>query len=152
MQSILMQEYRNFHIVFIDDASEDSTGDDVEKLLATQTVVERDRWVVIRNKQQKLAMANLRSAALNYCRAQDIFMIVDGDDELVGRQVLKLFNAVFSKEKIWFMYTNFVTPRGNVGFSRPIPPRIMETNTYRGHPFVTSHLRAFYTQLFRNIK
>jgi hypothetical protein len=41
------------------------------------------------------AMHNVRFAANNYCKPNDIFMIVDGDDELVGRQVLKLFNANF---------------------------------------------------------
>lgn len=79
-------------------------------------------------------------------------MIVDGDDELIGRQVLKLYNAVFQRDKVWFMYTNFVTPRGNVGFSRPLPENVIRENTYRNYPFITSHLRAFYTQLFRNIK
>jgi hypothetical protein len=28
----------------------------------------------------------------------------------------------------------------------------MEENDYRKYPFVTSHLRAFYTQLFLNIR
>ena len=28
----------------------------------------------------------------------------------------------------------------------------MKMNSYRKYPFVTSHLRAFYTQLFLNIK
>ena len=64
-------------------------------------------------------------------------MIVDGDDELIGRMVLKLFNSVFQKDKVWFAYSNFISIRGNVGYSRPFP---------------TSHLRAFYTQLFLNIK
>jgi hypothetical protein len=41
------------------------------------------------------AMPNLRTAAKEHCRPEEIFLIVDGDDELVGRQVLKLFNAVF---------------------------------------------------------
>jgi hypothetical protein len=40
-------------------------------------------------------MPNLRTAASDYCKPEEIFLIVDGDDELVGRQVLKLFNAVF---------------------------------------------------------
>lgn len=31
-----MQEYSNYHIVFIDDASTDSTGNDVGKLLKGQ--------------------------------------------------------------------------------------------------------------------
>lgn len=80
-------------------------------------------------------------------------MVVDGDDELLGRQVLKVFNARFQKEEAWFVYSNFIHGHDNkIGYSRPFPPEVMEINMYRAYPFVTSHLRAFYTQLFRNIK
>ncbi len=79
-------------------------------------------------------------------------MIVDGDDELVGRMVLKLFNSVFQKDKVWFAYSNFISIRGNVGYSRPFPASVIKNNSFRRYPFVTSHLRAFYTQLFLNIK
>lgn len=79
-------------------------------------------------------------------------MIVDGDDELVGRQVLKLFNAVFQEKKLWFVYSNFLSTVGGIGYSRPFPSQVIERNHYRKYPFVTSHLRAFYTKLFLNIK
>jgi len=49
------------------------------------------------------------------------------------------------------MYTNFLTIWKSVGISRSYPPAIIKNNKYRGYSFVTSHLRAFYTQLFRNI-
>ncbi len=97
-------------------------------------------------------MPNLRRAAKEFCRPYEIFLIVDGDDELIGRQVLKLYNSIFQKEKSWFVYSNFLSIRGNVGYSRPFPERIISSNTYRKYPFVTSHLRAFYTQLFLNVK
>ena len=96
-------------------------------------------------------MPNLRRAAKELCRPQDIFLIVDGDDELLGRQVLKLFNAIFQSKKSWFVYSNFLTIRGSVGYSRPFPQSTITSNKYRSYPFVTSHLRAFYTQLFVNI-
>lgn len=35
-------------------------------------------------------------------------IIVDGDDQLVGKQVFKLFNSVFQKENVWFAYSNFI--------------------------------------------
>ena len=47
-------------------------------------------------------------------------MIVDGDDELIGRQVFKLFNSQFQEKGIWFMYTNSITHLGSIGFSRVI--------------------------------
>jgi hypothetical protein len=42
--------------------------------------------------------------------------------------------------------------RGTVGYSRAFPQSTINGNKYRSYPFVTSHLRAFYTQLFLNIK
>lgn len=97
-------------------------------------------------------MPNLRRAANKFCKPHEIFLIIDGDDELIGRQVLKLYNSVFQKEKAWFVYSNFISIRGNVGYSRPFPAKVIANNSYRKYPFVTSHLRAFYTQLFLNIK
>jgi hypothetical protein len=66
-------------------------------------------------------MANLKMAAQNYCKNTDIFLIVDGDDELLGRQVLKLFNSIFQSKKAWFVYTNFLNINGGVGYSRAYP-------------------------------
>lgn len=78
-------------------------------------------------------------------------LIVDGDDELVGRQVLKFFNYIFHEKNVWIAYTNFVSIRGSVGYSRPYSNTIIERNSYRKSGFVISHLRAFYTKLFRLI-
>ncbi len=64
-------------------------------------------------------MPNLLMAAKSYCKPEEIFIIVDGDDELLGRQVLKHFNAVFQSKKVWVMYSNFLASRGSVGYSRP---------------------------------
>lgn len=97
-------------------------------------------------------MANLRRAAMDYCQPQEIFLVVDGDDELIGRQVLRLYNAVFQGEGSWFVYSNFLTSAGTVGYSRRLKPEIIAQNNYRKSSFYTSHLRAFYTALFRLIK
>lgn len=97
-------------------------------------------------------MPNLRNAAQNYCKPQEIFMIVDGDDKLIGRQVLKLYNAVFQQKKLWFVYSNFLLSRRKIGYSRPFPKSTIRKHTFRRYPFITSHLRAFYTKLFLNIR
>ena len=36
-------------------------------------------------------------------------MTVDGDDELIGRNVLNVFNANYQKLKAGFLYTNYYT-------------------------------------------
>jgi hypothetical protein len=79
-------------------------------------------------------------------------MIVDGDDELIGRQVLKLFNTVYQETGAWVAYSNFFTEEGKLGYSKPIPERVIKDNLYRKYAFVTSHLRTLYTSLLRQIK
>lgn len=79
-------------------------------------------------------------------------MVVDGDDELIGRQVLKLLNVIYQKTGAWVVYSNFITEEGKLGYSRPYPKRIIEGNLYRRYPFVASHLRSAYTSLLRAIK
>ena len=55
-------------------------------------------------------------------------MIVDGDDELIGRQIFKFFNAIFQEKKVWFMYTNFISAYGNIGYSKPFKETTIERN------------------------
>jgi hypothetical protein len=47
-----------------------------------------------------------------------LFVIIDGDDALIGRQVFKLFSAVMQQKDLWVMWTNFLSPKGTIGYSR----------------------------------
>jgi glycosyltransferase involved in cell wall biosynthesis len=151
MNSILQQEYSNYHIVFIDDASEDETGRHVEMYIRENNI-SPDKITVVINQERMMAMPNIYKAAHDYCKPHEIFIIVDGDDELVGRQVFKHFNAIFSSHDVWVMYTNFISIRGSIGYSRPYTKSVLERNSFRKSAFVISHLRAFYTKLFTLIK
>mgnify|MGYP006995491940 FL=1 len=53
-------------------------------------------------------------------------MVIDGDDYLVGKQVLKLYNALFQSKDYWLVYTNFITMIGTMGYSRAYPSYIIE--------------------------
>lgn len=50
------------------------------------------------------------------------------------------------------MYTNYLPKDGYVGYSQEIPAEIIESGKYREYKYCTSHLRAFYTKLFTNVK
>lgn len=152
MQSIVMQQYSNYHIVVIDDMSTDGTGQLIDTYLATQNKISQSNYLVIHNKVQMFALANIRTAAEKFCKPEQLFLIVDGDDQLLGRQVLKVFNAVFQEKKLWFVYSNYLHSNGDVGYSRPFPKSIIKANNYRKYKFFTNHLRVYYTKLLLNIK
>ena len=69
----------------------------------------------------------------------------------MGSQIFKHFNQIFSTKDVWLAYTNFITIKGNIGYSRPFNSKIIEGNKYRKSSFVISHLRAFYTKLLTNV-
>lgn len=72
-----------------------------------------------------MAMPNIYRAAHQFCQPHEIFMIIDGDDELIGTQILKLYNALFQKNDYWLVYTNFITTYGSIGYSRAYSPGIV---------------------------
>jgi glycosyltransferase involved in cell wall biosynthesis len=150
LNSILQQNYSNYHIIFIDDASEDGTSTKVSQF-AQEHQISSDKLKILENKDRSMAMYNIYQSAHRYCKSYEILMIVDGDDYLLGRQVLKLYNALFQSKNNWLIYTNFLTLAGTVGYSRSYKPSIIQDNLFRRSPFLISHLRAFYTKLLTMI-
>lgn len=59
----------------------------------------------VRNQKQKFATFNIVNAGFNYCPPNSIQMLLDGDDQLIGKQVLKMFNALYQEHDLWILYT-----------------------------------------------
>lgn len=70
-------------------------------------------------------MHNIYFAVYDHCRPGQILAIVDGDDELVGRQVFKLFNAAYHQMKAFSVYSNHIESKKDIslqiGISRAYP-------------------------------
>ena len=43
-----------------------------------------------------MALPNILDAAHNFCKPYELFIVIDGDDYLLGKQVFKLFNSAFT--------------------------------------------------------
>lgn len=84
-------------------------------------------------------------------------MLLDGDDEVVGRHAFRLINSIYLKEKVyknWIVWTNYYSTRYQIGQSKDIldvfvdnPARYRERQR---HFF--GMIRTFITQLFLRIK
>lgn len=124
--SILQQEYQNYRVLVIDDNSIDHTAHHIEELIRDRPAYLDGRVTIQKNKQRKMALQNILDSARNFCQPQDIMMVIDGDDFLLGKYVFKLFNAAFSSTNSWVVYSNFLTIDNKVGFSRRYPTEITE--------------------------
>ncbi len=83
--------------------------------------------------------------------------MVDGDDSLIGTNVLSLLNAVYQKEKPALLWSNFLcifsNSQASLGFSRDYTEKQKIDKNFRAlKGFISSHLKTFFVDVFRKIK
>lgn len=150
LDSIYTQNYTNYSVIIIDDASPDDTTEQVRALVHKYN--KEDCTSVITNAERHGALYNIYHA-VHSCPDTDIIITVDGDDKLANNLVFKKVNAVYScTTEIWLTHGYFHEyPYGFNDWSKPIPRRIVQNNDFRSFT-APSHLRTFYAKLFKRIK
>jgi glycosyltransferase involved in cell wall biosynthesis len=148
--SVLHQDYTRYRVIYIDDASTDGTADRVKAL------VEQDEkkidFTLIRNSERKGALANIYDSIHNLCEDDAVIVSLDGDDWFYDNQVLKKINAAYNKAEVWITHGTFIEyPTGSTGWSVPIPLDVVIRNQFRAYR-CPSHLRTFYSWLFKKIR
>lgn len=144
LTSILKQNYQNFRIIYIDDASSDGTADLVEQY-------KDNRILLIRNQERKGALANIYHA-VHSCKDDEIIALVDGDDWLLHHNVLSILNNTYASPNVWFTHGSYIEyPFGRIGLTDPIPKQCIHDHSFRTHKKVPTHLRTFYAWLFKKI-
>lgn len=150
VDSILQQDYENYRVVYVDDASTDGTADLVEK--GVQEHPKKVPFTLIRNSERKGALANIYYAIHDHCRNEEIVVSLDGDDWFYDNQVLKKIDAIYSSSDVWLTHGAMIEyPNNGTGWSIPIPEEIVQANAFRQYR-CPSHLRTFYAWLFKKIK
>lgn len=150
LDSIFMQKYTNYTVLYTDDASPDDTGKLVEHYIKTKGM--EHKVILTQNTERQGALAN-QYRMIHSCPDNAIIIIVDGDDWLPHDQVLAYINSVYQHHDVWLTYGQYQEwPSGTYGFNRPIPRQVIEKNTFRNQYNAFSHLRTYYAWLFKKIK
>ena len=92
LDSIFMQKYENYHIIYIDDASPDGTGNLVEEYVKERG--QSHKITIIKNKERCYSLANIYKAVY-MCDDTDIIASCDGDDWWYSDRVLETLNKVY---------------------------------------------------------
>jgi glycosyltransferase involved in cell wall biosynthesis len=155
IESIAAQDYENYAVYLVDDASTDST---VERVLAALDALPehiRLRFNLTVNQQNVGAVKN----QIDIIRQLDddaIIMILDGDDSLINdNTVFNYYNTVydgtteFTYGSCWSMVDNIPL------ISQPYPEQVKQAKTYRQHHFnwilPYTHLRTFSKRLINDL-
>ena len=143
VDSLRRQDYTNFHVYLVDDASTDGCADDLRI---------DDRFTLIRNETRRGCIHNQHLVLTRYCKASDIAAYVDGDDVLACDDALSHVNRFYNRTGCWVMYGQFRTDGGSYGYARPIEngEGIDELFTTRAFLFPI-HLRTHRAGLFHRI-
>ena len=153
LDSIFSQEYENYRVIYVNDASTDNTGELVKKYIADHGV--QDRVTYVENRINRKAMFNIYHG-VHICKNSEVVLLVDGDDRLFGTKALKRINQAFSDDNVWFTCGQYKGDDGDVGSGQvgcciPSSKKTLRKGKHRELSYRWSHIRTFYAGLFKLI-
>ena len=154
LNSVLVQDYKNYHVIYFDDASTDGTVELVNKM------VENDnRFIVYPSmKRQYKTWFFSNVEHIFPINDNDIVIFLDGDDMLYCTNVLSYINEIYNQSNCWMTYGGMMVWNGGTDIVEPfpqnseIPSRVLTQKEYRQDIWRTSHLktmRGFLWKAFR---
>ena len=105
LNSIFSQNYSNFFVALVNDASDDGSDEVYRKYFAFHNL-SSERFVYIENKVRKTALENIYDLVMNHCSEDSIVFNIDADDELIGTNVFKVFNAEYQRTNGGVLYSS----------------------------------------------
>jgi len=149
LNSIFLQKYKNYRVIYIDDCSTDDTALLVEKYIKK---VKNKEIEFIKNKSRIGALANIYRA-IQLCKENEIVVNLDGDDWFAHDQVLSKLNQIYKNPNIWITYGQFQNwPTGKKGWCKKIPKKIIKQNLFREYGFWFAQPRTYYAWLAQKVK
>ncbi len=151
LNSVFRQEYHNWKMLYVDDASNDGTYELVESIKYLSGL-DDNKFKLDRHETRKRSpLYAFVHASNSFCEANDVMVHLDGDDMLATSHVLTKLNNIYEQENIWITYGQFIDNKGNIGNYCNKEILLHDWQNLRLIPWSTSHLRTSYTWLFRKI-
>ncbi len=173
VNSVLTQDYDNYEVLFIDDASTDNSymkipartlkTDEAGNLELDSNgnpivleqhpiydVTKCSNVMLWRANSRATALPNIHNGIMNFCTdPEDIVVILDGDDWLLTRTALTFINNFYNQHDCWMMYGSSRWTNGRKCCSSAYLES--EFKNLRAAPFRVSHIRTFRAGLYHKI-
>ncbi|MBM3197004.1 MAG: glycosyltransferase family 2 protein [Chlamydiae bacterium] len=150
LQSALSQDYENFRVIYVNDASSDRTLEIANKFIENHP--RKEKVALFSNLFNQGTMSNFYFYTHKYIDDDEIVVTLDGDDTLAHPQVLKVLAEVYDDKEadIWITYGQYRTTFNEKGHCQAVAPT-KNLNFFRMCPFYFSHLRTYKAWLFKKI-
>lgn len=150
LNSVFMQKYKNFRVIYYDDCSTDGTGDYVEAYKKIHGL-DDNKLIIFHNKVRVGAHLNIYRA-VHSCAPTDIIVTLDGDDRLCHDGVFKRLNKEYQDPNVWLTYGQYyLASTGEPGKCCKMSQKTLLKGSYRKDKFVATHLRTFYAWLYKRV-
>ncbi len=144
LASVFSQNYENYRVVYIDDASDDGSFDLASDLIADSGQSMRVAYVT--NEERMGELANL-SRAVETCGNDEIVVLLKGEDWLAHEWVLQRLNAYYADPDLWIAAGKYCEYP-----SYAIGGPIFLSGDIRKDLSVSPHLKTFYAGLFKKVQ
>ena len=149
IKSVKKQNYKNFVVTIIDDASTDRSKEVIKPLILNDK-----RFELISNKKNCGSLSNIvKALSVKETKpSQTIDVLVDGDDYLIEKDVLDILLFTYKRTQCLMTYGTFIRNSNKLSFGKKYPLRTIWKNEFRKFPWIASHLKTFRHDLFLKIK
>ena len=154
LQSVAFQKYPNFRIIYLDDQSTDDTVELVKYYSQEYGIEDKLKLVIMPERNRQGAS---RFRAYHMCDDDEIICMLDGDDWLYNMEVLSTVANQYIKGAMvtygsYLRYNNGKLEKFLYGPDENFNSSIAKTRDFRGHRWITQHLRTGYAGLFKRIR
>ncbi|MBE5317744.1 glycosyltransferase family 2 protein [Pedobacter sp. MR2016-19] len=137
--SIKSQTYQNYHLHYVDDASNDCSLE----LIPNKPFISKKI-----NTDRKYALQNILDVLINsQFSDDDIICFIDADDYLPHKYVLLTLNQVYQQEETMITYGSMQNHNGNRNIGSKYTKS--EFQNVRKSPWRVSHMRSFKYSIFK---
>lgn len=156
LASIAAQSYRNFRVVYIDDASSDNTRSLVREFVQTATQKSsKFTLLYLRNRRRK-GQAYARYRAYSKCTDDEVCVFLDGDDWMAHEHALRDIHVYMITRNADMVYNAYqIYEDENLQNSPPVRDYTQfekKHKSFRSAPWLAGPPRVFQARLLRKLR
>ena len=148
IETVVNQKYKNYEVIIIDDNS----ADDTQKVIK-RVVGNNKNFFIVNNTERLQPLGNhIKALSVKELNDEDIIVHLDGDDKLIGTDVLSTLNKAYFKNKNHLAsYGSYKTASGAPGICKPWEKGISISEYIAPIGWIFSHVRTFKYKLWKLI-